>query len=332
MGVHGQYRHVVEASESAGLDSLPAEFIERLGRLLTPEQFRRWVSCFDEDAGTTLRVNPLRGDTAETVATLRAEGFRLEPVGVADAYRVPSDQRRRLTESEAFANGAIYIQSLSSMLAVLALAPRPDEEVLDLCAAPGGKTVMMAALMANRGRIGAVEKSRPRFFRLLNNVRAQGATIVHCYHRDGASVGRKTPGRFDRVLVDAPCSSESRITPTVPATHEYWSERKIRQMARSQKRLLRSGFEALKPGGVLVYSTCTFAPEENEAVVSDLIDRFGDRLSLERVLLPEVASRDGLIEWESVSYPPALNAAVRVLPAPGVESFFFCRLRKTDPP
>ena len=313
------------------LEGLPPEFIQRLHGLLTEREFRAWRQSFTHEGPTAFRINPLRGDPASTAQALRSEGLALDPVPWLDyAYRVPAEQRRALTDSAAYARGAVYIQSLSSMLAVRALAPGPGEEVLDLCAAPGGKTLMMAALMENRGRIGAVEKSKPRFFKLLNNVKAQGADIIHCYHRDGAGVGRKTPERFDRVLVDAPCSSESRISPRDPTSHAYWGAKKIRQMARSQKRLLHSGIQALKPGGVLVYSTCTFAPEENEAVVSALLERFGDCLAVEPVELPDVDWKPGLTAWAGSAYHPAVADAVRVLPAPNMEAFFFCRLRKTD--
>ena len=316
----------------APTEALPPDFVARLRRLLAPHEFSRWEAGLGVDGPTAFRVNPLRGDPQATADELRSQGFALEPVPWLDnAYWIPADQRRGLTESPAFARGAVYIQSLSSMLAVLALAPRAGEEILDLCAAPGGKTLLMAAMMNNRGRIGAVEKSKPRFFKLLNNAKAQGAEIVRCYHRDGAGVGRKTPERFDRVLVDAPCSSESRITPADSATHAYWSEKKIRQMARSQRRLLFSGFQALKPGGVLVYSTCTFAPEENEAVVSGLLERFGDVLVVEPVELPDVDWKPGLTAWADSAYHPAVADAVRVLPGPSMEAFFLCRLRKTDP-
>ncbi|WJW74987.1 RsmB/NOP family class I SAM-dependent RNA methyltransferase [Thiohalobacter sp. IOR34] len=275
------------------------------------------------------RANPLRGGVEAARAALQAEG--LEPQSVdwlPGAFTLPSAQREALSHSKAVAEGAIYIQNLSSMLPPWLLDPQPGEEVLDLAAAPGSKTTQMAGLMQNRGRIAAVEAVRPRFFRLRANLAAQGVEMVQTYLADGSHIWRKTPERFDRVLLDAPCSSEGRIRLDQPASYAHWSPAKIRDMARKQGRLLFSAVQCLKPGGRLLYSTCSFAPEENEAVLDRLLRTFGDALEVLPVELPFANWRPGLAEWQGRAFAPALAGARRILPAGAMEGFFLCLLEK----
>jgi 16S rRNA C967 or C1407 C5-methylase (RsmB/RsmF family) len=243
---------------------------------------------------------------------------------------VPGSQRRALTETPACREGRLYIQNPSSMVPVLVLEPQRGEQILDLAAAPGGKTLQLAALVGDQGRVAAVESVRDRFFRLRANLSAGGADRVQTYLKDGAQVWRACPERFDRVLLDAPCSSEGRFTTADPGSYARWSERKIAEMSRKQKRLLFSAVQCLKPGGTLVYSTCTFAPEENELVAAMALVRFAGRLGVEPVRLPFANVQEGLAEWRGKALPPELAGAVRILPDGVMEGFFLCRLRKLE--
>jgi 16S rRNA (cytosine1407-C5)-methyltransferase len=241
---------------------------------------------------------------------------------------VPAEQRRELTESRACREGRIYLQNPSSMVPPLALDPQPGEEVLDLAAAPGGKTLQMACQMRNQGRIAAVERSRSRFFRLRALLALHRATCVHAYLKDGAQVGRVCPGRFARVLLDAPCSGEARFSAQDPRTHAHWSEKRYPQLRRQQIRLLGSAVQALEPGGVLVYSTCSFAPEENEAVIDELLSRDPVGLEVEEVPLPLANLQPGLSAWAGRPYHPQVQRALRILPDGLMMGFFVCRLRR----
>lgn len=206
---------------------LPPIFVERLQAILPPDRLHDCLQSFTLVRPTSFRVNTLKTSEAALIARLGAQGFTLRPVGWRPAtYSVPADQRRALTESGAFADGEIYIQDLSSMLAPMVLDPQPGERVLDLAAAPGGKTLQIAAMMENRGELAAVESVKSRFFRLQANLRRGGACMVKTYLKDGRSVGAKVPERFDRVLLDAPCSSEARFTAGDPASWSHWSLKK----------------------------------------------------------------------------------------------------------
>ncbi len=308
---------------------LPPAFEERLLHLLTADQLAAWRLAFTAPSAATFRVNTLLAAEETVLEELRREGLSPQRLGwPREAWRVDSARRRELTDTAAAREGRLYVQSPSSMVPVDVLDPLPGEEILDLAAAPGGKTVHMAARMGNEGRIGAVESVKGRFHRLRRNLDRCGATIVDTYLADGAGVGRKVPERFDRVLLDAPCSSEGRFRAHDPDSMAFWSLKKIREMVRKQKKLSIAAVHALKPGGVLVYCTCTLAPEENEAIVDNLLTRFGDALEMEEMFLPPEHTTPGIDTWEKRRYADAVSRCVRIQADASREGFFVAKLRK----
>ena len=235
--------------------------------------------------------------------------------------------RALITHSSAAERGGIYIQNPSSYFAVECLDVAPEMEVLDLAAAPGGKTIAIAALMANTGRLAAVEPVASRFHRLRANVARCGVSNVDFYQRDGRTVGRVVPEAFDRVILDAPCSSEARMRWYDRTTYQHWQLRKIKETQRKQKGLIMSAFQALKPGGVMVYCTCSFAPEENESVVAHLLRRTSAELLEIELPLPPSA-QPGVTEWRDRKIKGALEKTVRIRPNEVWDGFFVAKLRK----
>jgi 16S rRNA (cytosine1407-C5)-methyltransferase len=233
-----------------------------------------------------------------------------------------------LQETPAYREGRLYVQSLSSMLPPLILDPQPGEEVLDLTAAPGSKTTQIACLMRGQGRLVANDNNRIRSYKLRANVQQQGASMVELTRRHGESFGRRPA--FDRVLVDAPCGTEGRFFTGRASSYNYWRPVKIHEMVVKQRRLLRAGAAALRPGGRLVYSTCTFAPEENEGVLDWLLKTSGMPLELEPVRAPVAHAAPGLAGWGHEAFDPQVSRAVRVLPTSDMEGFFIAALRKAD--
>jgi len=309
--------------------ALPEAFRERLARIY-PDIHEALLATFEVPKPVSFRINPLKTDIDTALAALEAEGFTPEPVAwYPYAFTVPHRQRDALTRSKLFEEGDIYIQSLSSMLAPLALDPRPGETVLDLTAAPGGKSLMMAAQMENEGWLSVVEPGKDRFFRLRANLERGGVTIAHHYMTDGRSVGAKCPAMFDRVMLDAPCSTEAKFKAWDERTTAYWSERKIKEMAKLQQRLFASAVKALKPGGILLYATCSFAPEENEAVVDKALGKHPE-LRVEPIALPIPNTRPGVTRWGKKSYTPDVAKCLRILPTDAMDGFFLCKLRKVS--
>ena len=310
--------------------ALPALFLERLRRIVPAQRWEAIVSTFTEPKPTTFRVNSLKLPLEAAREQLTTEGFHVERVAwYPDAMILRRGRLRELQQTALYQRGAIYVQSLSSMLPPLILAPRPGETVLDIAAAPGSKTTQMACLMRGQGRIVANDNNRVRGFKLRANVAQQAAGNVEITLCDGEAFGRRHPEAFDRVLADVPCTAEGRFQTAEPKSYRFWKPMKIREMVRKQKRLLAASIAALRPGGVLVYSTCTFAPEENEAVIHRALERFGDAITLEPIALKLSNVTTGLTAWERESFHPSLTRARRILPTNEMEGFFIACVRKT---
>ena len=251
-----------------------------------------------------------------------------EPVaGIPGCFVLPAGERDSLMAHPAVASGAAYPTNPSSIIAARALDVSPEQEVLDLAAAPGGKTLQLAIGMGNRGRIAAVEAVRGRFHRMRANLARCGVSIADFYLADGRSIGRKVPERFDRVLLDSPCSSESRIRLDDPGSYGHWSPRKTREMVRKQRGLIRSAYLALKPGGEMIYCTCAFSVEENEQVVGYLLKREPGAELLEPDV-PISGCRPGLTDYSGKALDQRLSACRRVLPDELYDGFFIARIRK----
>ena len=212
--------------------TLPALFLERLKNILPKDH--DVSSCFKTPAQMAFRVNTLKADVGDIHDFLTTQNIPFEQVPwYPAAFMVPQAMAGQVLSSELAAQGKVYAQGLESMLAVIVLDPKPGEMVLDLCAAPGSKTTQIAAHMRNEGTLLANEPIRNRFYRLKAVTELLGAKV-----RLGMKDGRfaRHEATFDRILVDAPCSSEGRFLREDPKTYAYWSLRKIHEMAHKQKR------------------------------------------------------------------------------------------------
>ncbi|WP_137938306.1 RsmB/NOP family class I SAM-dependent RNA methyltransferase [Chitinivorax sp. B] len=310
-------------------NALPAIFVERLQHIIPTDKLAEVLASFSQPAMTVFRVNTLKATPLDVCEELRVVGLNPMPIDWQPlAFQVPEEQRRPLTETAAFYEGRLYVQNLSSQLAPLILDPQPGETILDLAAAPGGKTSQMAAMMQNQGILSAVEPVRDRFFRLKANLQQQGVTIARTYMTDGRSVGAKCPEMFDRVLLDAPCSSEARFDANDADSVAHWSLQKVKEVSHKQKRLLSAAIHSLKPGGTLVYSTCSFAPEENERIVEAQLKSFGDAIAIQPIDLPIGNWQAGLPEWDGKVFHPDIQHCRRILPDAMMDGFFICKLIK----
>lgn len=314
-------------------NSLPESFVERLKQIVPREQFDSILRTFDSPKQVTFRLNTLKSTSKALEEALFTSQIPFERVEwteglIEGVYRIAPEEKLRLTQIEAFYEGHFYIQNLASMFAPVLLAPQPEETVLDLAAAPGGKTLMLAGMMKNTGWLSAVEPSRERFFRLCDNLKSQGVANAHTYMTDGRSVGKKCPLMFDRILLDAPCSSEARFKTHEPKSMSYWSVHKVKETSKLQRRLLLSAFDALKPGGRLLYSTCSFSPEENESPLQHLLERHGEHLKTLPISLPFENIQKPLTRWGKEMYDERIQNAIRILPTDTIDGFFLCLLEK----
>ena len=315
---------------SSPVDSLPIAFRDRLGMALGMDGCDRVLHSIQAPRPLAIRI---QGDTVappELESEFSEAGLVLERVPwFESAFIVRSGTRSEIQEMESYRKGRCWIQSLSSMASVLAMGIKPGHDVLDLCAAPGSKTSLIAHCQQGRGVLVANDRSRRRIYRLRENLKNLGVQGVEITNLIGESYGGTHRDCFDRVLVDAPCSGEGMIRFEQPGTWEQWNMGRIRRLARQQERLLHAGIRTLRPGGVLVYSTCTYAPEENEGVLDRLLKR-GVPVSIEPLPMELPDTRPGMASWNGVDYDPSIADCVRILPGGDMSGFFIARLRKTS--
>lgn len=221
-----------------------------------------------------------------------------------------------------YENGYIYLQSLSSMVPPLVLGAKENEEVLDMASAPGSKTTQISAMMNNTGHIFANELDKIRCERLKFNLENQGATNVEVINGRGESLGNKYPEKFDKVLLDTPCSGEGRFIAEIPSTYRNWSERTVKDLAKLQKKLIKSGYNALKPNGIMVYSTCTLNLEENENILSWALE------NLNLKMLDIDINIKSAIKGDNTDTFKDIDKAIKILPTREMEGFFVAKLKK----
>lgn len=307
------------------------DFEDLLESLLGSETDRYKESIIG-DSRDCFRFNPLKFDPGFQQSLLAREGFHPEPwndfpnIWIVPENSVP--EGKALGKSLSHFLGNIYIQNPASMMPPLVLDPRPGERVLDLCAAPGSKTSLMAAMMKGKGLLVANDRSKKRLQSLVFNLRRCGVPNILFFNHFGEHFGNLYYERFDRILVDPPCSALGTLGKN-PEVLTWWEPRRSESLARVQLSLLISGLKALKLGGRLVYSTCTITPEENESVLDQVLRKFGSALEVEEITMPGLASRPALESFGKVRFHPGVGRAIRLYPfESGSEGFFIASIRK----
>ena len=270
---------------------LPEAFLGRMEKLLGTE-YEEFLASYGENRYYGLRYNPLK-DSSETFA--ERIPYALEPVSWAEEgfYYSEEDQPGKDILHE---TGAYYIQEPSAMAVVQILDPKPGERILDLCAAPGGKTTQIAGRMGSKGLLVANEVIPGRAKILSQNVERMGIRNSIVCSEPPERMAALFSGYFDRIVVDAPCSGEGMFRKDEAAAGQ-WSKEQVQMCADRQDMILEEAAKMLKPGGVLVYSTCTFAPDENEGTISRFIKGHADYMIEEACHDADFAS--GRADWVS---------------------------------
>ena len=298
---------------------LPNLFVEKLYDNYTPLTVDKILTGMSGERNTTLRVNNIKSDIQRVMNELKENSIKFDRVQwYKDALVIKNAKEKQIQALKIYDEGKIYVQSLSSMVPPLVLNPKPNEKVLDLTAAPGSKTTQMAGMMQNKGYILANELDTLRCERLKYNVEKQGSTIIEVNNGRGEVIGKKYEKYFDKVLLDAPCSGEGRFLANDAKTYRSWSERTVKELAKLQKKLLKSAYQALKPGGELVYSTCTLNREENEEILEWAISEL-DGLKLQNINLEIKNAVKGISDNKEV------EKAIKILPSKDTEGFFVAK-------
>ena len=267
---------------------LPHGFLNRMERQLE-EEFPAFLASLERPRAVALRWSPRCGEPPHM--DFQGDPVPWEPLGW---YYDPEARPGLHPYHEA---GAYYLQEASAMAPVVLLDPQPGEYILDMCAAPGGKSTQIAGRMKGEGFLLCNEYSPKRAKILARNIERMGISNALVTNETPAALVKRLPGFFDRVLVDAPCSGEGMLRKEEAAVTD-WSQETVEMCARRQAEILDAAAELLAPGGRLVYSTCTFAPEEDEEAVAAFLQRHPD-FRPERMEAPwfEPAGESGFRLW-----------------------------------
>ena len=291
---------------------LPKAFENRM-KILLGEEWDAFLQSMEQPSFRGLRWNPLKCSKETLQKNLV---FSLEPTPFSSfSYQIPQDVERIGTMPLHHA-GAFYVQEPSASSAVTVLDPKPGDRVLDLCAAPGGKSTQIGTCLQGEGLLWSNEFVKNRATVLLSNIERMGIRngVVSSCHPD--TLCQKLAGYFDKVLVDAPCSGEGMFRRDPQAVAD-WSEEHVKTCAVRQQVILDSASQTVKEGGVLVYSTCTFAPEENEQVVEAFLRTH-----------PEFECEDCGVSFGRAS--KRLPMTRRIFPMDGGDGHFVAKMRRVD--
>ena len=287
---------------------IPGFLEEMLKKQYGEEVFAKILAGYQARRPVTLRVNPIKADRNSVEQALTGAGIAFKNVS---SYEEPEIQ-----ELPIYQEGGIYLQSLSSMLPPLFLDPKAGESVLDMAAAPGGKTTQMAAMTGNQAQITACEKNKARSEKLKYNLEKQGASGTYVMVEDARKLDDFFS--FDRILLDAPCSGSGTVEVRDGVCRTKISKELVERSARTQEELLKKALKLLKSGHEMVYSTCSILKEENEGLLKRVLKSAGGEL----VPIGE--------EWtkELPLLPNAMPGTLLVGPDELFEGFFVAKIRK----
>jgi len=268
-----------------------------------------------------LRSNTIKISSNELENSLRGKYQKVERLNwYKDAFVVETE--KNLSKSLEHILGYFFLQNLSSMIPPLVLEPREGEIILDIAASPGSKTTQMAQLMNDSGVIIANDITHLRMKALRGNLQRCGVMNTIVTQMDGKKFFR-TDLKFDKILLDAPCTGTGTLNPRILKTT---SERGIRNLSNTQKQLLSSASKMLNEEGVLVYSTCSLEPEENEENIDYVVRKLG--LVTEKINLNVSNRVNSLTDWNNKKFDDSVANALRITPDGIMEGFFVCKLRK----
>lgn len=298
--------------------------IERYLFLWGEEETLEFLKACENPIQTSIRLNTLKSTLKATRAKLEQKGIHLKPIPwIEEGFFVDFGNYSPGAVFEHL-QGQYYVQGVPSMTVVKSLDPHPEEVIMDLAAAPGGKTTHIAQLMKNKGLLMAVEQDKVRISSLISNVRRCGVKIALILRGDAKKVDQ-IGIRPIKILLDAPCSGEGLI-PLDPTRKTSKTMADIRFCATRQDKMLESAIKLLKPGGDIVYSTCSIAPEENEFVIDEILRKHPE---LQIIPINLEYGIEGYTKPYGVQVNESMNLTRRFLPHKhGLEGFFICKMTK----
>lgn len=298
-------------------ENIPTFLIDMLNKQYGENLTKTILEGYSKIRKTTLRVNTLKVTSSYIKEILKKENIEYEkPLFYENAFILTNSDEKTIKELDIYEKGEIYLQSLSSMLPPIILSPKEKNDILDMCAAPGGKTTELAVLSENKANITACEMNSIRFKRLKYNIEKQGATSVYTMQKDARFI--EDFFSFDSILLDAPCSGSGTLNENNEKQNKYFTMELINKSISSQLALLRKASKILKKGGEMVYSTCSILACENEDVINKILKE--TNLEIVPISFKEMESLPLL--------PTKIDGTICVAPNELYEGFFVAKLKK----
>lgn len=296
---------------------IPEFLNEMLKRQYGDEITKKIIDGYSKERMVTLRVNTLKSTIEKVEKEFQKTGIKYEKVPwIKEGFIIKNVREKEIESLEIYEKGEIYLQSLSSMLPPIILKPEEETDILDMAAAPGGKTTQIAAIVNNKASITACEMNRIRAERLKYNITKQGATCVYVMVTDARRMDSFFS--FDKILLDAPCSGSGTLDTENSNLEKIFTPKLIKKSTAAQLALLKKAISLLKPGKEMVYSTCSILQEENEEIVKKAL------IGTNAEVVP--------IEFEGMEHLPLLPSKMKeclcILPNELYEGFFITKIRK----
>lgn len=278
-----------------------------------PEDYEKITEGYNSNRVNSLRINTIKSNKEEIISILKENNISYEPVTWYQDALIINDDLNKIKELNIYKEGKVYFQSLSSMIPPLVVNPKSNELILDMTAAPGGKTTQMAALSNNTAMITATEKNKIRNDRLKYNIEKQGAKKVSVLNVDARKLDEYF--MFDKILLDAPCSGSGTLLNSTP---NDFTEDLVSRSINFQKELIKEAIKHLNKNGELIYSTCSILKEENEEVLKTILE---DK-SLSIIPITELDRTDIPL------LPSTIKGVITVCPTEYFEGFFVAKIKK----
>jgi NOL1/NOP2/sun family putative RNA methylase len=319
---------VIEMSINETKYLLPQELLDNFYSIYSPHVVDNILRSYNSRRRTSFRINGLKTREGDVINEFRENGIKFSKCSWYNrGFVVKNCHEKEVASLKCYKEGKIYLQNLSSMLPVLFMDLREGLTILDLCAAPGSKTTQIADSINNKGYILSNEINKIRSERLKFNIAKLGVECAQISVIDGRRIGGQFSERFDRVLLDAPCSGEGTICMEDRVSYSGWSVSAVSKNSRLQKELLESARLGLKSGGILIYSTCTISVEENEEVIDWFINKYSD-MKIVGININLSNATSGLTEYKGKSFAVDIKKSIRIIPDEEMEGFYVCKIRK----
>lgn len=294
---------------------IPEFLLEKLESEYGKQIAKQIVAGYSAKRPTTFRVNTLKCTKQEIIEELKQLQYAFEEECVPNSF-VFYEPKEKLEEMSIYQEGKIYVQNLSSMLPAILLNPQEHTDILDMAAAPGGKTTMIAALTNNNANITACEMNAIRAERLKYNIEKQGASSVYLLKEDARKLNSFFS--FDQILLDAPCSGSGTLNMMDQNIEKYFTKTLIERITKTQEQLLKKALKLLKPGHEMIYSTCSILKEENEEILQKILK------NKEAEIVPFTIGEKRNIP----QLPSNIDGVLTIAPSERFEGFFIARIKK----